>query len=73
MVNDLLNPSSKELKLREHPVIGVYVENLAELVVRNENDIERLLQDGNRVCTRGRCCAQKYTDNHLVINTTTHA
>lgn len=53
VVNDLLNPSSKELKLREHPSIGVYVENLAELVVNNENDIERLLQEGNRVRKMG--------------------
>lgn len=49
VVNDLLNPSSKELKLREHPSIGVYVENLAELVVSNETDIERLLNEGNHV------------------------
>lgn len=49
VVKDLLNPSSKHLKIREHPDIGIYVEGLAELVVKNEDEVSRILEQGNRV------------------------
>ena len=31
IVKDLLNPSDKVLKIREHPNMGIYVEHLAEV------------------------------------------
>ena len=31
VIKDLLNPSDKALKIREHPDMGIYVENLAEV------------------------------------------
>ena len=49
VVKDLLNPSNKQLKIREHPEIGIYVEGLAELVVKNEAEVKKILQQGNRV------------------------
>lgn len=49
VVKDLLNPSNKQLKIREHPEIGIYVEGLAELVVNNEADVQTMLGQGNRV------------------------
>lgn len=51
-VRDLLNPSNKgNLKVREHPSTGPYVEDLAKLVVRNFNEIEHLMDEGNKART----------------------
>jgi len=33
VIKDLLNPSDVQLKIREHPKMGIYVDNLATLVV----------------------------------------
>ncbi|EGZ16226.1 hypothetical protein PHYSODRAFT_316274 [Phytophthora sojae] len=49
VIKDLLNPSDKVLKIREHPDMGIYVEQLAELVVRDPADVTRLLEQGNKV------------------------
>src|SRR4051794_27269307 len=49
-VRDLLNPKNKgNLKVREHPSLGPYVEDLSKLVVNNFNDIENLMDEGNKV------------------------
>eukprot|EP00033_Pygsuia_biforma_P002681 GCRY01002962.1.p1 GENE.GCRY01002962.1~~GCRY01002962.1.p1 ORF type:complete len:710 (-),score=213.57 GCRY01002962.1:424-2553(-) len=48
-VKDLLNPSGKDLKVREHPKLGVYVEHLAELVVKSHQDVMRLMDQGNHI------------------------
>lgn len=51
-VRDLLNPATKgNLKVREHPSTGPYVEDLAKLVVRSFNDIENLMDEGNKART----------------------
>ena len=49
VVKDLLNPSDKHLKIREHPDMGIYVEGLAELVVSDSNQITELIEQGNKV------------------------
>lgn len=49
VVKDLLNPSDKQLVIREHPKLGVYVQDLAEIVVGAEGDVLRLLEQGQRV------------------------
>ncbi|XP_064405609.1 kinesin-like protein klp-20 [Halichondria panicea] len=49
VIHDLLNPHGKDMKVRQHPQFGVYVEGLAELVVRSGKDIEQLQLQGNRV------------------------
>ncbi|KAH9119325.1 hypothetical protein AeMF1_007902, partial [Aphanomyces euteiches] len=49
VIKDLLNPSDKVLKIREHPDMGIYVEHLAELVVREPADVTRLIEEGNKV------------------------
>ncbi|KAI9764483.1 MAG: kinesin-like protein Klp8 [Geoglossum simile] len=51
-VRDLLNPSTKgNLKVREHPSTGPYVEDLAKLVVRSFSEIENLMDEGNKART----------------------
>ncbi|PRP88123.1 kinesin-like protein [Planoprotostelium fungivorum] len=49
---DLLNPKSDHktgLKVREHPKLGVYVEDLIELVATSSDEVDRRMSDGNSV------------------------
>lgn len=48
-IKDLLNPSDKKLKIHESPSEGIYVEGLAELVVKDASDVIRLIYQGNAV------------------------
>jgi kinesin family protein 1 len=51
-VRDLLNPATKgNLKVREHPSTGPYVEDLAKLVVRSFQEIQHLMDEGNKART----------------------
>ncbi|CEF75555.1 hypothetical protein FGSG_10189 [Fusarium graminearum PH-1] len=51
-VRDLLNPSTKgNLKVREHPSTGPYVEDLAKLAVNTFQEIEHLMDEGNKART----------------------
>ncbi|KAF2675124.1 kinesin family protein [Microthyrium microscopicum] len=51
-VRDLLNPATKgNLRVREHPSTGPYVEDLAKLVVRSFAEIENLMDEGNKART----------------------
>ena len=52
-VRDLLNPKNKnkDLKVREHPILGPYVEDLSKLVVNEYMDIDRLIDEGNKART----------------------
>lgn len=48
-VRDLLNPGNKgNLKVREHPTIGPYVEDLSKLAVNSYKDIDHLMNEGNK-------------------------
>ena len=33
-IHDLINPSGHDLKIRNHPLLGLYVDDLAEVEVR---------------------------------------
>ncbi|KAI9740393.1 MAG: kinesin-like protein Klp8 [Cirrosporium novae-zelandiae] len=51
-VRDLLNPTTKgNLKVREHPSTGPYVEDLAKLVVQSFQEIDNLMDEGNKART----------------------
>ncbi|KAI8639944.1 hypothetical protein BD408DRAFT_434717 [Parasitella parasitica] len=51
-VRDLLNPKNKgNLKVREHPSLGPYVEDLSRLVVTSFQDIDHLMDEGNKART----------------------
>ena len=48
-VRDLLSNTPKTtLKIREHPVIGPYVENLTQILVQDFNSIKKLISQGNK-------------------------
>ena len=48
-VRDLLNPQNeKSLRVREHPILGPYVEDLSKLVVTSYTDILQLMEEGNK-------------------------
>ncbi|XP_036925067.1 kinesin-like protein KIF1A isoform X16 [Sturnira hondurensis] len=51
-VRDLLNPKNKgNLRVREHPLLGPYVEDLSKLAVTSYNDIQDLMDSGNKART----------------------
>ncbi|XP_051517535.1 kinesin-like protein KIF1C isoform X2 [Myxocyprinus asiaticus] len=51
-VRDLLNPKSKgALRVREHPIMGPYVEDLSKLAVTSYDDIRDLMDAGNKART----------------------
>lgn len=46
-VRDLLNPQNKgNLRVREHPLLGPYVEDLSKLAVTSYKDIHELMDEG---------------------------
>lgn len=48
-VRDLLNPKSQgTLRVREHPILGPYVEDLSKLAVTGFSDIRDLMDAGNK-------------------------
>lgn len=48
-VRDLLNPSAHgTLRVREHPILGPYVEDLSKLAVTGFSDIRDLMDAGNK-------------------------
>ncbi|XP_007240786.3 kinesin-like protein KIF1C isoform X1 [Astyanax mexicanus] len=51
-VRDLLNPKSGgNLRVREHPIMGPYVEDLSKLAVTTYSDITHLMDCGNKART----------------------
>ncbi|XP_078464080.1 kinesin-like protein KIF1B isoform X2 [Lampetra planeri] len=51
-VRDLLNPKNKgNLRVREHPLLGPYVEDLSKLAVTSYTDIADLMDSGNKART----------------------
>jgi hypothetical protein len=60
-IQDLLNPSDKQLTIREHPDLGVYVQDIAELVVVSAEDVFRLLDQ----VRSGRCSHKRFVHAHL--------
>lgn len=52
-VRDLLNPKNKNnLRVREHPLLGPYVEDLSKLAVTCFDDINELIDEGNKARQR---------------------
>lgn len=48
-VRDLLNPKNRgNLRVREHPILGPYVEDLSKLAVTSFQDINELIDEGNK-------------------------
>ena len=52
-VQDLLNPDGTNLKVREHPITGVFVEGLSFAVADSYEDVEVLMEEGTAARTIG--------------------
>eukprot|EP00760_Papus_ankaliazontas_P000425 PhM_4_TR10067/c6_g1_i1/m.103881/K10392/KIF1; kinesin family member 1 len=50
-VRCLLNPKKDNLKVRQHPVTGVYVEELTKMLVGSYEEVFNLMNDGNNART----------------------
>lgn len=51
-VRDLLNPKNTgNLRVREHPSLGPYVEDLSKLVVSGYEEMMTLMDEGNKART----------------------
>jgi kinesin family member 1 len=51
-VRDLLNPKNTgNMKVREHPSLGPYVEDLSKLVVSSYDEMMTLMDEGNKART----------------------
>ena len=48
-VKDLINPTAQNLRVREHPSRGVYVDNLTYVTATSESEIMQCIEDGNKV------------------------
>ena len=46
---DLLNPTDKQLQIRESPERGVYIQGLSEVVCHNEEGVIKLISQGSAV------------------------
>ena len=58
-VRDLLNPKNTgNLRVREHPLLGPYVEDLSKLAVTSYPDIHELMDEGNKA----------RSDLHYILN-----
>ena len=51
-MRDLLNPKNTgNLRVREHPSLGPYVEDLSKLMVNNYDEMMTLMDEGNKART----------------------
>lgn len=51
-VRDLLNPKNTgNLRVREHPSLGPYVEDLSKLIVSSYDEMMTLMDEGNKART----------------------
>ena len=51
-MRDLLNPKNTgNLRVREHPSLGPYVEDLSKLVVNSYDEMMTLMDEGNKART----------------------
>lgn len=65
-VRDLLNPKNKgNLRVREHPSLGPYVEDLSKLVVEDYGQMMTLMDEGNKV---SRLALNRFSDCDLTRN-----
>lgn len=68
-VRDLLNPKNRgNLRVREHPLYGPYVEDLSKLAVLSYEDIHDLIDEGNKArLVRNFHCNYFYVNWHVRV------
>ena len=69
-VRDLLNPkNTSNLRVREHPLYGPYVEDLSKLAVTSFDDINDLIDEGNksRYSNVAHCIESSYSAKSITL------
>uniref|UniRef100_A0A3B5A925 Kinesin-like protein n=1 Tax=Stegastes partitus TaxID=144197 RepID=A0A3B5A925_9TELE len=67
-VRDLLNPKSQgTLRVREHPILGPYVEDLSKLAVTGFTDIRDLMDAGNKATVAATNMNETSSRSHAVF------
>ena len=67
-VCDLLNPRGRgKLRVREHPLLGPYVEDLAKMAARSFQDVAELMDCGNKArCAPTHGCPTSGPQTHIL-------
>lgn len=71
-VRDLLNPKNAgKLRVREHPSLGPYVEDLSKLVVQDKESLLSLIREGNQTRTVAATAANELSSrSHAIVAVT---
>jgi hypothetical protein len=73
-VRDLLNPKNTgNLRVREHPSLGPYVEDLSKLMVRSYDEMMTLMDEGNKARTVAATNMNETYVWKVVFNTVIHS
>ena len=71
-INDLLDPTKKDLRVREDPVRGVYVDGITETYTSSPDEMLELMQKGtaNRTTASTRMNADSSRSHSVFVLTT---
>lgn len=67
-VYDLLSKTGKQLKVREHPILGPYVDSLSQILVDDYKNIKKFIDQGNKErATASTLMNNKSSRSHAIL------